>query len=156
MSKKIINLMYEVFFHLKQLLIIVRVLHLSSLLAPLASNVGCLRENCTLHSSLKLHGKAIVQRANETMILISTKKFDHCLWNVLEGCFVVYMGRKQQKIVIQTKLLHCFLFKTLLANFKKLGLKNQGGLWISCEPNVFKCLLSQLKILYFLLSKLQC
>jgi hypothetical protein len=84
------------------------------------------------------------------------KKIHHCLWNVLEGCFVVYMGRKHQKIVIQTKLLHHFLFKTLLANFKEFGFKNQGGLWISCEPNVFKCLLLQLEFLYFLLSKLQC
>lgn len=78
------------------------------------------------------------------------------MWNVFEGCFVVYMGRKQQKIVIQTKLLDHFLFKTLLANFKKFGLKNQGGLWISCELNVFKRLLSQLEILYFFLSKPQC
>jgi hypothetical protein len=58
---------------LKELLIITRVLDLSSLLAPLASNIGCLHENYTLQSPPKLLGKAIVQGANKTMILISTK-----------------------------------------------------------------------------------
>jgi hypothetical protein len=62
------------FFHLKELLIITRVLDLSSLLAPPTSNIGCSHENYTLQLPPRLHGKAIVQGANETMILISTKK----------------------------------------------------------------------------------
>jgi hypothetical protein len=76
------------FFHLKELLIITRVLYLLPLLSPPISNIGCSHENYILQSPPKLHGKAIVQGANELRFWYQQKNWSllvECTWRLFRS-----------------------------------------------------------------------